>query len=218
MRALGRPEVLKSALLAGLGTALACLPRVTHAVALKYPVWYLEMLLFLGSIVLWAFVFAWHTQYSHRPVFTLQIGWRQFALATCLGILTAFLVSLGDPALKARTPTDYPRDVYDWAAMTLFSLAFTQLFLIFAPFAWLLRLFRRLPAAVVMTVLFGLFVLAAKNRAPAPPMPPGMMLGLVVYRIISGLLCVYFFLRGGVLLVWWWTLLVQCRHLWELDL
>ncbi len=213
MRALGRPDVIKSAFLSACVTALACYPRVTHGPGLKYPAWYLEALLFLGSVVLWAFVFGWHTQYSGRPVFTLQIGWPAFAVATALGVGTAFLVSLGDPALRARAPQDYPTGLGDWLALTLFSLAFTQLFLIFAPFAWLLRLFRRIPPAIFLTVVFGVFVLAAKNRAPPIPMPPAMLLGLVLFRIAAGLVSVYLYLRGGVLLVWWWNLLLQSRHL-----
>jgi hypothetical protein len=122
----------------------------------------------------------------------------------------------GDPTLRARTPADYPTNVQQWVAMTLFSLAFTQLFLVFAPFAWLVRLFRRKETAWLMTVLFGLFVLGVKNRAPSVPMPPMLFLGLLVFRIIAGFLSVYFFLRGGILLVWWWTLLLQSRHLFTL--
>lgn len=217
MRDLGRPDVLKSALLAGGLTALACYPRVADAPGLRYPVWYLETLLCLGSIVLWAFVFAWHTEYSGRPVFTLHVGWRSFALATVLGVTVAAIVSMGDPALRARTPHDYPSDLGQWFAMALFSLAFTELFLVFAPLAWLLRLSQRVGPAVLLTVVFGLFVLAAKNRAPPTPMPPGIMVGLVAYRICASLISVYLFLRGGLLLSWWWGLLIQSRHLFHLT-
>jgi hypothetical protein len=52
MRSLERPEVLKSAIIAGLGTALACWPRITTEPRLRYPAWYLEAVVLLGSIVL----------------------------------------------------------------------------------------------------------------------------------------------------------------------
>jgi hypothetical protein len=216
VRDLGKPEVLRAAVLAALATAVVCYPRLATATNLHYTTWYLESLLFLGGIVLWAFVFAWHTRYSGRPVFTLKIGLWPLAVATTTGILAAALLLRGDPALRARTPTDYPTNFPQWVAMTLFSLAFTQLFLVFAPFAWLIRLFRRKETAWLMTVLFGLFVLGVKNRAPATPMPPMLFLGLLLFRILAGFLSVYFFLRGGVLLVWWWTLLLQSRHLFTL--
>lgn len=216
MRDLGKPEVLKSATLAAVAMALVCYPRLATATNLHYTTWYLESLLFLGGIVLWAFVFAWHTKYSGTPVFTLNIGLWPLVLATVSGVLAAVLLLRGDPTLRARTPADYPTNFQQWVAMTLFSLAFTQLFLVFAPFAWLMRLFRRKETAWLMTVLFGLFVLGVKNRAPAAPMPPMLFLGLLIFRIVAGFLSVYFFLRGGVLLVWWWTLLLQSRHLFTL--
>ena len=63
MRLLGKPEVLRSAIIAGLCSALVCWPRIVTAPHQRYPAWYLEAVVLLGSIVLWGFVFAWHTQY-----------------------------------------------------------------------------------------------------------------------------------------------------------
>ena len=214
MRALGQPEVIKTAATAALCTSVACYPRLALAPQLHYPIWYLEALVFLGSTVLWAFVFAWHTKYTARPVFMFTLPRGPWILATTLGIVTAVLLQLFlDPALRIRTPEDYPVNVPQWMAVTLFSLGFTQLFLVFAPFAWLLRLFRRVDAAVVLTVLFGLFVFAFKNRAAPTAIPPLMLVELLVFRVAAGFLSVYFFLRGGVLLVWWWALLIHGRHL-----
>jgi len=219
MRALGQPEVIKSATLAALFTSVACYPRLALATQLRYPTWYMEALVFLGCTVLWAFVFAWHTKYSRRPVFTLKVAPGPWTLATGLGILTAVLLQLLlDPALRIRTPEDYPANVTQWVAMMLFSLGFTQLFLVFAPFAWLLRLFQRTEPAVLLTVLFGLFVFTVKNRGAPEPIPPQMLVGLLVFRVAAGFLSVYFFLRGGVLLVWWWALLIHSRHLFRLAL
>ncbi len=217
MRALGRPEVVKSSAVAAFCTAVASFPRLTTAPQLRYPLWYLEALLFLGGMVLWAFVFAWHAQYSHRPVFVLRADPWPWAAATLAGLACASVLSGWlDPALRLRSPQDYPRDFSEWVAMTLFGLGFTQLFLVFAPFAWLLRLFRRIAPAALLTVLFGVFVFALKNRH-SPPMAPQLLLALLAFRVIAGGLAVYLFLRGGVFLVWWWALLLQCRHLLHLG-
>ena len=214
MRHLAQARTLRAAALAAAVTAVACLPRLWLWTRRAYPLWYLEAVLFLGTIVLWAFVFAWHTQYSGRPVFNLNLAPGPWFLATALGIVTAVLLQLLlDPALRVRTPEDYPTNVSQWVGMTLFSLGFTQLFLVFAPFAWLLRLFQRVEPAVVLTVLFGLFVFWIKNRTAATPIPPLMLVGLLAFRVVGGFLSVYFFLRGGVLLVWWWALLIHFRHL-----
>lgn len=100
--------------------------------------------------------------------------------------------------------------------MVLFSLAFNQLFLVFAPFAWAMRLFQNVAMAAILTILFGVFVLLIKNHASPSPMPVAMLLGLLVVRLTVGALSVHFFLRGGVLLVSWWGLLLESRHLWKL--
>src|SRR5438132_14113579 len=105
MRALARPEVLRSAVMAAAIAAVACLPRLWLWPARKYPLWYLEALLFLGGTVLWAFVFAWHTKYSGRPVFVFKAQRGLFAGATLAGLSAATLLFfLLDPLLRARTP------------------------------------------------------------------------------------------------------------------
>jgi hypothetical protein len=174
----------------------------------------LAAVLLLGGTVLWAFVFAWHTKYAGAPVFTSKIQPIPFAIASVAGVVLAVLLKLfGDPQLRARNPEEYPQDVEQWVAMTLFSLAFTQLFLVFAPFAWLIRLVRQRAAAAVMTAVFGMVVLWIKNDASKHPFPPSLMVGVLGVRLVVGLFSVYLFLRGGVLLVWWWELLLQGRNL-----
>lgn len=218
MRSLGQPRVLRAAGLAALATVLVCYPRLAWASHLAYPLWYLEAILFLGGIVLWAFVFAWHTQYTGRQVVTLSVASASFWMATAAGLAGALILRLAvDPVLRTRTPDDYPATLAQWLAMTLFSLGFSQLFLVFAPFAWLMRLLRREDWAAVLTVVFGVFVLALKHRASPLAMPPGLLLELLLVRIAAGCLSVYFFLRGGVGLVWWWGLLLQGRHLFGFE-
>src|ERR1043166_6845439 len=144
MRSLGQPKVLKQATAAALVTFVACFPRLWLAPQLKYPLWYLGSLLFLASIVLWAFVLAWHSEYTGRPVFTFKVPLAPFIAATSSGLAAIIVLQLWvDPQLRARSPSEYPVNLEQWLVTTLFSLAFTQLFLVFAPFAWLMRLFQK---------------------------------------------------------------------------
>lgn len=214
MRALGQPEVIRKSAIAAAATSLACFPRLLHPPQIHYPTWYLEALIFLGSMVLWGFVFAWLPIYARRPAFDFKLPPWLWILATALGVLCGALLQLFlDPVLRTRTPADYPVNFTQWIAMLFFSLSFTQLFLVFAPFAWLLRLFKRLEPAVVLTVAFGIFVLVLKNHRAPTPMPNALLAGLLLFRILGGFFAVFLFIRGGVLLVWWWTFLIQCRHL-----
>jgi hypothetical protein len=183
----------------------------------KYPVWYLEGVVFLGGIFLWGFVFAWHAKYAHRSAITFQIQPATLGATTIVGLAgAAALHWLVDPALRAATPQDYPSTLWQWLAMALFSLGFTQLFLVFAPFAWCLRLFRNTETAAAMTVLFGVFVLVVKHYHSPTPTPAALFAELLLVRVMAGALSVYFLLRGGLLLVLWCDLLVQCRHLLDL--
>jgi hypothetical protein len=217
VRSLAQPEVLKAAGIAALLSTLACFPRLCLWVNRPYALWYLQAVLFLCGVVLWAFVFGWHTKYTGRPVFTLRIGLVPLVGATLGGVAIAmFFHGQLDPALRLRTPEDYPANLEQWLALTLFTLAFTQLYLVFAAFAWFVRLFQSTWMAAILTVLFGLFVLVVKNHASPSPMPTPLLLSLLVSRVTLGALSVYFYLRGGVLLVWWWGLLLHCRHLWNL--
>jgi hypothetical protein len=130
----------------------------------------------------------------------------------CAGALHGLL----DPALRLRTPEDYPVTLTQWVAMTLFTLGFGQLFLLFAPFAWLVRLFQHRGIAAAMTVAFGVFVLLLKLRSSPAPCPLDLAVALVLVRMGLGLMTVLFYLRGGVVLVWWLGFLVEARHLVQL--
>ena len=97
--------------------------------------------------------------------------------------------------------------------MTLFAVAFHPLFLIFAPLAWALRLFRRLGIAIALAILFGVFVVFVKTQSTPTPLPPAVFMELLGLRLALGSLAVCFYLRDGVLLVWWWSFLLQLSHL-----
>jgi magnesium-transporting ATPase (P-type) len=218
MRSLAQPAVLKSAATAALVSSLACYPRLFFWANRPQSLWYLEAVLFLCGIVLWAFVFGWHTRYTRRPVFSLKVGLAPFTEATLAAVAIAVVFHFWlDPSLRLRTPEDYPTTVAQWLALVLFTLAFNQLYLVFAAFAWFARLFQNNGMAAILTVLFGVFVLVIKTHASPSPMPTGLLAGLLVSRVVMGSLSVYFYLRGGVLLAWWWGLLLQSRHLWTLP-
>jgi len=213
MRQLAQPRVLKSAALATLFTLVVCYPRF----ALwdnPFPTWYLMSVLFVGSFAMWAFVFAWHTPFTGRPIFNEQFDPRLWTMATAIGLLVALVLHLFlDPTFRLRIPSDYPTSGDEWLGMTAFALAFNPLFLTFAPLTWAARLFHRVWIAVGFTVLFGVFVMLIKIRTASTPLPPAVFLELLALRLVLGSCAVYFYLRGGACLVWWWTFILQLRHL-----
>ena len=214
MRDLAKTEVMKSAALAAVGVSVACWPRLALWPNRSYPIWYLEAVLLLGGFVLWAFVFAWHKKYSGRPLLTLKLAATPCAVATVAAVvLAATLHGFVDPLFRANTPEDYPANLRQWFAMTLFSLAFNQLLLVFAPFDWSIRLFRQRWAAMVFTVLFGVFVLVVKTRSSPVELATSSFWVLVVVRAATSLMSVWLYSRYGAMLVWWWGFLLQARHL-----
>jgi hypothetical protein len=217
VRNLAQPRVLVLAAVGALVSALACYPRLSLWGNRSAPLWYLEAVIFFCAIVLWSFVFAWHTTYTQRPVFALKLEPRLFTIVTVVGIAAATGLHLFlDPSLRPKIPEEYPANPEQWFALVLFSLAFNQLFLIFAPFAWLIRLFKNRWVAIGLTVLFGALVLAIKIRHSPTPIPDPLFVTLLAGRVAMGFLAVSFYLRGGVLLSWWWTFLIEARHLLDL--
>jgi hypothetical protein len=218
MRDLGQPRVLKSAGLAALISSAACYPWLTIAPHQRYPVWYLEAVMFLGGTVLWGFVFAWHAKYLHRPVLTFKLEPAAWALGTLCSVAAAILMhGWVDPAFRSGNPEEFPATLPEWFARTLFSLGFAQLFLIFAPLAWLARLFGKKTPAIILTVLFGVLVMVIKNERAPVPVSSLVLTGRLLERLIAGTLAVYFYLRGGALLVCWCDLLISSRHLLSLP-
>lgn len=216
MRRLAQPKVVTSAAIAAVLSAVFSLPRMMLWETRKLPVWYLEATVLLGGFVLWAFVFAWHTEYTGRPVFTLKIKPPVFAAATAFGIIAAFgLHFFLDPTVRRLTPGDFPADFKHWVASVLFSLAFTQLFLLYAPFAWLMRLFRNERVAIWLTVALEVAVLLMRSHSISTALPTLLLAELLVLRIVLNYLGVWFYLRGGIFLVWWIDVLMEARHLFE---
>jgi hypothetical protein len=217
MRYLAQPIVLKSAAVAALVTTLASYPSLSLWLKRPDPIWYLEAVIFLCCMVLWGFVFAWHTRYTGRPLWVLKPELKLFAAVTLLGAGAAAVSHwFIDPPLRPRFPEEYPADLKHWFAAVLFSLFFNRLFLLFAPFAWLMRLFKNRWAATCLTVLFGAVVLTIKIQSLPTPVPTLLFALLLTNRVVMGWLAVWIYLRGGILLIWWWTLLFEARHLLDL--
>ena len=218
MNRLAQPAVLVAAAKAAFITALLCYPRFALWLHRPNPVWYLEVILFLGSTILWGFVFAWHSAYSRCPVFKAQVGARLWGLATAAGLVVAGLLHLFlDQSLRLTTPEDYPANLAQWLAMTLFQLAFVQLFLVFAPFAWSIRLVHHRATAAAITILLGVLVLMLKTQSSDVPLPASLFASLFILRIVLGLLMIALYLRGGVTLVWWCSFLIEARHLLDMH-
>jgi hypothetical protein len=214
MRRLAQPKVMTAAAVAAAGSALLCLPRMLLWAKRPFALWYFEATIFLGGFVLWAFVFAWHTEYTRRPVFTLKIKPSLFAVATLAGILCALgLHFFLDPAYRQMMPEEYPDDFKSWLAAVLFGLTFADLFLIFAPYAWLVRLSRNERVAAGLTVAFSVAVWLLKFRNTPHAMPPLLFCELFAMRLAQSIFGIWFYLQGGVLLVWWVGILIEARHL-----
>lgn len=218
MRHLLQPRVLQLAGVAALVSTLACYPRLSLWLNRPAPVWYLATLIFLCSMILWGFVFAWHTPYTGRPAFMLKLEPAPFITATLLGIVAAAVFHLWlDPPLRSIMPEEYPVDLKHWFAQVLFFLALNQLFLVFAAFDWLIRLCKNRWVATSLTAAFGACVLAMKIHSMSTPVPPSLLMALLAGRIVMVFLAVSFYLRGGVILVWWWTFLFESQHLLNLT-
>jgi hypothetical protein len=214
VRRLAQTSVVKAAALAALASTVLSLPRMLLWEKRPYLTWYTEAILFCCGFVLWAFVFAWHTEYTRRPLFTLRIKPILFAAATLVGVIAALGHHwLLDPSLRPYNPEDYPPDMRHWVAHVLFTLSFNQLFLLFAPFAWAMRLFRNETIATRVIVVLGVLVLALKTSASPLPQSAPLILALAALQIASAFFGVWFYLRGGILLAWWLALLIEARHL-----
>ncbi len=217
MRHLLQPRVLNQAGLAAALTTLACYPRLALWTEKQQALPLLVTAIFICGIVMWSFVFAWHTPYTNRSIVFIKPGAKLFVGATFAGIG----LSLGwkfwlDPALRPALPQDYPADFLHWLATVLFVLAFGQLFLTFAPFDWLMRLCRNERLAIVLTAAFATGIAATRLQAHAEAIPTNVFIGALAFRFLGGLVATFLYLRGGIALAWWWALVIELRLLAEL--
>ena len=214
MRSLLQAGVLKSAGTAALVTSLACFPRLALWSDRPHQLWFLSLTLAWASFILWSFVFGWRPHDAHRPILAVKARPVLWSAATLAGLAGAVVLRLViDSVLQPLVPGDYPDTHGAWLAMTLFTLAFDQLFLCFAPVAFFVRLLKNQRAAAGLTVLFGVALLGLRIKSLAPLVSPFFIAELFVWRTAAGFLTLYLYLKGGALLAWWWVLLLQLRHL-----
>ena len=218
MQHLFQPRVLGKAAGAALVSALVSYPRLSLWQHRPGPIWFSLAAIFICSIMLWGFVFAWHEPYTRRPVFLFKLEFVPFLVATVMGLGVAAVYYLWlDPSLRSKLPEDYPPDLWHWFASLLFALGFNQLFSTFAPFDWAMRLVKKPWIAISFTALLGAGVQAMKIHSLTVPMTPHLLNTLLTLRFLGGCLAAAFYLRGGVFLVWWWTFLLDSRHLLSME-
>jgi hypothetical protein len=214
MRHLLQPRVLHAAGIAAAVSALACYPRLSLWLHRPGPIWYLEATIFICGIMLWGFVFAWHEPYTGRPVFIFKQELVPFTVATLAGIGAALAFRLWlDPVLRPQFSEEYPPDLLHWLAAVPFILAFNQLFVIFAPFDWLMRLTRNRWLSAGLTGVLAGALLLVKIQKLSATVPPSLLAVMLLGRSVAGFLAAWFYLRGGAGLVCWWAFLLESRHL-----
>ncbi len=174
-------------------------------------------MLFLCVFLMWAFVFAWHTEYSGHRVFATPFKPGLWSAATLYAVGAALLIHwVLDPAIQRIEPRDYPDNTVQWAAMASFQLGLGPLCVCFSPFAFFMRMSRRQTVATALTVLWAVFVeYSAISRQPHLP-PLAITSALMLRSVVGGFVSVYFYINGGALLVWWVGLLLQLRLLLDL--
>lgn len=212
MRDVLRPGALKNAGLAATATAFACYSRLALWGDRPERLGVLLTLLFTAAFVFWAAVFAWHSKYSGRKILSLEwepVLWSCVIVCGLAG--SAILYFFVDPTLRPLAPELYPDSARGLLGMTLFTAAFTQLFVCFAPMAFFLRLTGSTERSVILTVFLGMVLVFIKMTSLQAPWL--FIAGLMAFRALSGYLAATFYLRGGVLAVWVWTVLLEARHL-----
>ncbi|NBR86858.1 MAG: hypothetical protein EBS84_08515 [Proteobacteria bacterium] len=212
MRSLAQPAVLWRAAIAGVLTAAAGYPRLANWTQRPDALWFLDAALGWAGFVMWAAVLAWHRGYSGHEVFPRQIPGHLWWTAGALGVGGAIIsYHWGDPLLRQLAPTDFPRTPGAWVEHLLFSLALEQVFLCFAPVAFLVRLWPNVNVAATGTVLFSLFVFTLKLDAGAAAVPGLVLAGMFLFRALHSGVTVWLYLRGGAWLVWFFATLLLTR-------
>jgi hypothetical protein len=166
----------------------------------------------ISAFVLWAFVFAWYPQAAGRPVlaFPRSVGLWGLTLAGA-GFYAVTLAWFVDPVLRPLSPQDYPVTRAAWGAATAFQLGFGQLFTLFAPLAFMLRLTGRREVAIACTSLLGFGLMRLQLDRLGGGLPTLFLLQLGATKLAFGVLALWLFLRGGIGLLWVWGLVLQAR-------
>jgi len=214
VRSLVQPAVIRSAGIAALLTAFACYPRLRSGTLGEHQLWFVWLTLAWAAFILWSFVLAWHQKYTGQNVLEIARRPALWIVATLCGLVGAAVLYFGfDPVLRPVIPQEYPGSIRSWIVMTLFLLAFDQLFLCFAPFAFFIRLLRNEKLAMTLTVLFGIVLAYLKIQQSRHDFRTTFVVAMCAWRMVAGGISIILYRRGGVWVAWWCTLLAQTRHL-----
>lgn len=156
---------------------------------------------------------AWHKAYSSLNVFQKLDG---KITALSIGIATCAAIALKlafDPVLIRYLPEAYPTTVADWFGRTLFSIFFEQLFMVMAPFAFAVRLFKSNTSAFIFTLAFNICILLMRANMSSTPLPMPLLLTMILTRTLGMTLCLLAYMRGGVYNLWIVRLLLESRTL-----
>jgi hypothetical protein len=218
MRHIAQPKVVASATLAALATALACYTRLELWQTRRLPIWYLELVLLMGTFFLWSFVFGWQGPYGGRDPLQPSKSAKLWALATASAVAVAALhYFVLDARLRPLAPDEFPSSHSAWLAMALSTLTLTQLFVVFAPLAFFLRMISRRWLAVALTLAFNLFVMLRRSALAPTTLPPCLLASLIGIRLLGASILIFFYFKGGLPLACWATFLVHARLLLELP-
>jgi hypothetical protein len=219
MHSLVQIDTMRSAAIAAAISGLVCYPRLAIWTGRPNSLWFMLTMLVLVSFMLWSFVFGWYPRFMSRPVVHFHPGRGVWVLAVAGGLIGGMILRFGvDPILRAARPGDYPASAAEWIVFTLFSLGFSQLFVSYAPLSFFLRLFGRATAAIGLTVLFGLGLLAAQLQGTGVELEPSFLVSLYLIRALFGVMSGILFLHGGLLPTMSWALLLELRLLPGLNL
>jgi hypothetical protein len=213
VRSLFQPRVMRNAAIAGLLTAIASYPRLILWNEPPGTILFLCMMLFWTAFCLWSFVFAWHEEGVASSVFLRKVDAKWWIGVTLLGVVAAILeYHFLDPHTRELKFVRFPQNFSEWGAMLLFNLAFDQLFLCFAPYAFFIRLFRKRNWAATQVVMLSVFVLVLKLFSEETLVFSPLIVTLFLLRIVGSSIVIFLYIRGGVVLVCWWVFLLQTRH------
>jgi len=213
VRQLGKTEVLRSAGIATLLTGGACYPRLSIWDRLEGQVAANLLVLMWCIFVLWAFVFAWHKEYYQREPIRLDLSWRNWVWIVAAGGLVAVALRVGlDAWLREVAPWNFPESGKEWLAIVLFAVFFGSLFMVFAPFAFFLRLTRRVRVSFGATVLGAVGVMMLRYLLMGSDRSAGALALLVLLFAGQTVLALGLYLRFGALAVWVFLFLVEARH------
>ncbi|MGB0581250.1 MAG: hypothetical protein ACPGVU_16245 [Limisphaerales bacterium] len=218
MRLLAQPDILRSAGLASVVSGLLCFPRLQAAQRYEEMLIFAVLMLFWCQFVLWAFVFAWEPAYGKAEPLTIQRNPKHWALLMAGGVMVAgYQYFLVDPGYRAVAPNEYPYTFNAWWRQVLFTMAFSELFLCYAPLAFFVRLAQDEEWAMKLTVGFNVFFVAVKLFTM--PQAPGAatIIALLILRLGIAYAAVRLYRWSGILAVSLLVLITQSRHLLRVE-